>query len=232
MAEKVIQVLLIEDDPMVQEVNKQFIENVDGFKVIDKAGNGKEGIEKVRTLKPNLVILDVYMPGQDGIAVLQQIREGTMDVDVIAVTAANDNETIRTILQNGAVDYIMKPFKFARMKQALENYKKYHSNFLNQVSMSQQELDEIILNVSTVNASTSVKITLPKGLNEATLQQILSYLQQQTESKSAEEVAEGVGLARVTARRYLEYLKDHKKIKLDIQYGGVGRPVNRYALNK
>lgn len=45
---------------------------------------------------------------------------------------------------------------------------------------------------------------------------------------SAEEVAEGVGIARVTARRYLEYLEKERKVQLDVQYGGIGRPVNRY----
>lgn len=50
-------------------------------------------------------------------------------------------------------------------------------------------------------------------------------------SKSAEEVATAVGIARVTARRYLDYLEKTGVIRLDVQYGSVGRPVNRYVMN-
>ncbi|MFP3488791.1 response regulator, partial [Staphylococcus sp. SIMBA_130] len=70
-----IDVLLIEDDPMVQEVNRQFIERVDGFHVIGVAGNGEEGIELAKMLKPELIILDVYMPGASGLETLKLIRQ-------------------------------------------------------------------------------------------------------------------------------------------------------------
>lgn len=57
-------VVLIEDDPMVLEVNRQFVERVPGFEIVGTSSNGIEGIKKVRHLKPDLVILDIYMPGQ------------------------------------------------------------------------------------------------------------------------------------------------------------------------
>ncbi|KGX89675.1 response regulator [Pontibacillus marinus] len=220
-----IRVLLIEDDPMVQEVNKQFIEKVEGFQVVEKAGNGKEGIEKLEKYKTDLVILDVYMPNQDGLEVLYHIRKEQFPVDVITVTAANDQETIRKMLQNGAVDYIIKPFKFERIQQALENYKRYTRKLSEKSSVSQDYIDEIL---HKKVKDSSEEVDIPKGLNQLTLNQISKYLDQQKEAKSAEDVAEGVGLARVTARRYLEYMKKIGHIKLDMQYGGVGRPVNRY----
>lgn len=71
---------------------------------------------------------------------------------------------------------------------------------------------------------------LPKGLSVHTLEQILEFLAGQTEPLSAEEVAAGTGLARVTVRRYLEYLQNKGRIRREIQYGSVGRPVNRYKL--
>lgn len=57
-----ISVLLIEDDPMVQEVNKEFIASVPGFTIIAAAGNGEEGITLAKELQPDLVILDIFMP--------------------------------------------------------------------------------------------------------------------------------------------------------------------------
>lgn len=57
-----IKVLLIEDDPMVQEVNKEFIKSVPGFQVVAIAGNGEQGIQLLKEIRPDLVVLDVYMP--------------------------------------------------------------------------------------------------------------------------------------------------------------------------
>lgn len=120
-----ISVLLIEDDPMVQEVNREFIASVDGFKIIAAAGNGEEGISLAKKLKPDLVILDIFMPKKDGIQTLQEFRKQHLDSDVIVVSAAKDKETIKLMLQNGARDYIIKPFKLNRIQQALEKYRHY-----------------------------------------------------------------------------------------------------------
>lgn len=69
---------------------------------------------------------------------------------------------------------------------------------------------------------------LPKGLNEATLKQILSYLKNVNTPMSAEEIGEGVNLTRVTARRYLEYLEKIGRVEMELKYGTVGRPVKLY----
>ncbi len=224
-----ITVLLIEDDPMVQEINKAFIEKVKRFKVIATAPNGTEGLKLIKKEKPNLVVLDIYMPGQDGIETLQQIRAEKIQVDVIVITAANDLETIRSMLQNGAFDYIIKPFNYERVHRALEKYRAYHSTISPSGSVTQKDLDNLFF---SEQRQMQAAADLPKGLNELTLKQIQSFLHNQSESKSAEEVAEGIGIARVTARRYLDYLVKNGNIHMDIQYGTIGRPVNRYLLKK
>lgn len=224
-----IKVLLIEDDPMVLEINKAFIEKVKRFKVIDTASNGTEGLKRIRKHKPDLVVLDIYMPEQDGIETLQQIRAEKIQVDVIIITAANDLETIRSMMQNGAFDYIIKPFTFERIEKALNKYRTYHSTVSPSGTVTQKDLDNLFY--SEIR-DVPVTAELPKGLNELTLKQIASFIKSQIEAKSAEEVAEGIGIARVTARRYLEYLVKNGTIQMDIQYGTVGRPVNRYLLKK
>ncbi|WP_374722152.1 response regulator [Peribacillus tepidiphilus] len=224
-----INVLLIEDDPMVQEVNRQFIERVESFRVIATAGNGEDGINRIKECRPDLVILDIFMPHKDGIQTLYEIRKEQLDVDVIVISAANDQQTIRKMIQNGAFDYIIKPFKFERLKQTLEKYYIYHTQIHNEI-VSQSQLDRMRFQQLENVQNVFKKDELPKGLNETTLKQIISFLQQQKHPLSAEEVADGIGIARVTARRYLDYLKMSGTLELDIQYGGVGRPVNRYIL--
>ena len=227
-----VDVLLIEDDPMVQEVNRQFIERVDGFQVIGVAGTGKEGIELAKMLKPELIILDVFMPGSSGLETLKVLRQEELNVEVIAITAANDRETIRTMLHHGARDYIIKPFKFERLNQALQEFLLYKMRLSGEGKLSQEELDQ---HFSHVQDETSHSLTIqeiPKGLNHQTMKQIIHYIEKQAKPLSAEEAADGIGIARVTARRYLDYLQKSGKVQLDIQYGGVGRPLNRYSLLK
>ncbi|WP_281974615.1 response regulator [Halobacillus litoralis] len=223
--QQVIEVLLIEDDPMVQEVNRQFIERVSPFKVIDIASDGKEGVRLAEKLSPHLIILDIYMPGLDGIETLKEIRNYAFDVDVIVITAANDKEVIRSMFQNGVVDYIIKPFKFERLQQSLLNYKTFHSQVSGEGALQQAQVDGLIGSY----VQEGIK-ELPKGLNQQTLEQVKQFLQQSVRALSAEQVADGIGMARVTARRYLEYLQKIGEVEIEIQYGEVGRPVNRYQM--
>lgn len=222
-------VLLIEDDPMVREVNKEFIESVDGFRVLAVAGNGEEGMQLAKELKPDLVILDIFMPKKDGIKVLQELRKQKIDVDVIVVSAAKDSKTIKGMLQNGALDYIIKPFKLHRIQQALEKYQAYRTSFNRTETVSQEQLDVLLYSGTAKKLEAGA---LPKGLNEFTLNEIIATIRAQEVPRSAEEVASAIGIARVTARRYLDYLEKSGVIALDVQYGGVGRPINRYVYNK
>ncbi|MCM3736986.1 response regulator [Bacillus cytotoxicus] len=218
-------VVLIEDDPMVQEVNKEFIKSVKGFQVIAIASNGEEGIRFVKKTNPDLVILDIFMPKKDGIQVLQEFRKQQLETDVIVVSAAKDRETIKLMLQNGAIDYIIKPFKMHRIQQALEKYRQYKISLRDSGSISQEQLDLLLYSGRSEKTISS----LPKGLNEFTLNEIVTYVKQQEEPRSAEDVARAIGIARVTARRYLDYLEKKGVIHLAVQYGGVGRPINRYV---
>lgn len=227
-----INVLLIEDDPMVREVNRQFIEKVAGFEVIGQASNGVEGIEQICSLQPDLVFMDIFMPEQDGLTSLRKIRELKIPVDVITVTAANDMETVKQVLHLGVFDYIMKPFSFERVQGTLENYKRFKQQMQTEREFTQGELDQLFHyhneqeKSELANEEKSEK-TLPKGFNRATLEKVVHYLQS-VDGASAEDVASGVGIARVTARRYLDYLEKQQEITMDVHYGGIGRPINYY----
>ncbi|MBR8659058.1 MULTISPECIES: response regulator [Brevibacillus] len=221
-------VVVIEDDPMVQEVNRQFIERVPSFRVVGAASNGAEGLALVEQLKPDLVIMDIFMPVLDGVRTLQKLRTANQAVDVIVITAAKDKPTIQAMLRNGVMDYIIKPFKFERIQQALENYRAFRQQLEQEGTVSQAEVDQLLFR-SAAKSPRELE-TLPKGLHMHTLEQIVRHLRQEKQPLSAEEVAERVGIARVTARRYLEYLEKSGRVKRDVAYGGVGRPTNRYVL--
>ncbi|MCD8508920.1 MAG: response regulator [Bacillus sp. (in: Bacteria)] len=223
--DKDIRVLLIEDDLMVQEVNRMFVEKVKGFSVVGVAANGYEGREKVRELSPDLVLLDVFMPKEDGMEAVTMLRQEQQDVDIIAVTAANDTMTVKKLLRYGVVDYIVKPFTFERLKRALGQYKEMYDQLKQNEKISQNKLDEVMLAKEQVKGD-----ELPKGLQPLTLKQILDYLKGIDRPKSAEEIGSEIGLARVTVRRYLNYLESINQVEMEMTYGTIGRPIQLYQL--
>ncbi|WP_371413991.1 response regulator [Virgibacillus sp. Bac332] len=202
-----VKVLLIEDDPMVQEVNKRMVERVEGFHVIAIAENGKQGLELCQYNNPDLVLLDIYMPEQDGIAALKALRELELDLEVIIISAANEMNMVRNMLHHGALDY-------RRQFNASEK-------------VDQQTIDVLMMQNEQNSRQGHL---LPKGLNKQTLNQVIEFLGSQNEPASADKAAESIGIARVTARRYLDYLEKMDRVEIILQYGVVGRPVNRYKL--
>lgn len=100
---------------------------------------------------------------------MQEIRRQKLEVDVIVVSAAKDKETISLMLQNGAVDYILKPFKLERMRQALEKYKRYKQKIEENDTLSQDQLDAIL------NIPQQAVQDLPKGLNHFTMNELIAF---------------------------------------------------------
>ncbi|GEN33277.1 MULTISPECIES: response regulator [Aneurinibacillus] len=229
---KTINVLLVEDDPMVREINISFIERVEGFKVVGWARTGEEAIEKIRQTPPHLVILDLYMPGKGGLETLRTIRQEEFDVDVIAVTAANDRETVLRVMRLGAVDYIFKPFQFNRIQEALLRYKEHFQNSQSAV-FSQAMFDNVHAFTKSSTKQPAKKEEAeqgyPKGIQAFTLQQVSDCLREADAEMSAEEIGRMIGMSRVTVRRYLEYLESVGKAKSYMVYGTVGRPMKTYT---
>lgn len=220
-----IKVLIVEDDPMVLEVNKEYLSKLDNFQLVTSAKNGKMALEKIKTEAIDLVLLDVYLPDMSGVELLKKIRKLNMPIDVITVTAARDSETVHRLFRLGVIDYLVKPFRYDRFKSALKNYEHFWYKLKNKSEINQADIDRII-----EQGEIGEDELLPKGLNEITLKQITMALLKQEEPVRAEELAQYLGLARVTVRRYLDYLAKQNKVNVNLQYGQVGRPTHYYSL--
>lgn len=223
-----IKVIIVEDDPMVLEVNKTFLEKVSGFKFTGSAKTGKEALKVVQDKKIDLVLLDIYLPDITGIELLEKIRELDIPIDIITITAARDSSTVQKLFRLGTIDYLVKPFRFERFQKALNNYKKMWGKLHDQELISQEDIDAWI----EQGVNKLQKESLPKGLSEITLKQILMALFEQKDPVTAKNLASYLGLARVTVRRYLDYLVQQEKIQVNMAYGQVGRPTHYYFIEQ
>lgn len=218
-----ITVFIVEDDPMVLDVNKGFLEKMTGFSLVGVSANGKEALTQIKELKPDLVLLDMFLPDISGMEILVELRKERVPCDVIMITAARDAVTIQEVLRLGAVDYMVKPFRFERFQKALQDYFKLAKKISGLEQLKQEDIDDWL-------GSSGNGVELPKGLNELTMKQILLGLVETTIPVTAEQLAQKVGMARVTVRKYLDFLANKEKVLIEMQYGNVGRPTMFYSL--
>ncbi len=136
-----INVLIIEDDPMVSYINRKFTEKVPGFKVIKEINfQEKRRIEFDDLKNADLLLLDIYLPGEDGINLLKKIRASNINIDVIIISAAKDVSHISDALNLGVVDYLIKPFTFERFKMSLIGYKQLKRNLKKNLDLTKMKL--------------------------------------------------------------------------------------------
>ena len=110
-------VLVVDDDPNVQEILREFL-SAKGYEIIT-AGDGAEGLRRVKEERPHLILLDIQMPKMDGLEVLRRLREIDKEVSVIMITSVNEQEIARKAMELGAFDYIVKPLDLPYLEQSL-----------------------------------------------------------------------------------------------------------------
>jgi response regulator of citrate/malate metabolism len=219
-----IRTLVVDDDYMSASVHRSYAERVPGFTVVGEAHTGGEALDLVRRLHPDLVLLDIYLPDLSGLEVIRRLRqEPEHPVDVIAVTASKDVETLRAAMQGGVVHYLVKPFLFDTFRERLERYVALKTRMERLHEASQADVDQLF---SLLRAQGTGG--LPKGISAPTLGLVVEALREATGEVTAIEVGERAGLSRGTARRYLDYLSSLGRVELTLRYGAAGRPEHRY----
>ncbi len=228
MPERNYQVLIVEDDFKVAEINAQYVKKVPGFTVIGTVKTGKETMEFLTGQVPDLILLDTYIPDVEGLELLWKIRRDYKDIDVIMVTAAKEVTNIEEAMRGGIVDYIIKPFDFQRFKIALEDYAEKKEILLEKENMEQRDIDQLMSVSADTSQQEQDRDSLPKGISALTLKKIENIIFTCDEGITAEELGNKIGVSRITARRYLEYLIYLNNVRAELRYGKVGRPERRY----
>ena len=219
-----IRTLVVDDDFMSASIHRTYIDRIAGFEAVGEAHSGGEALELVHRLRPDLVLLDIYLPDMSGLDVLRRLRQDEeAGADVVAVTAAKDVKTLRAAMQGGVVHYIVKPFLFETFRDRLERYAALKQRLERLREASQGDVDYLFSLLRVEGRS-----RLPKGISAPTLGLVVAAARDSEADVSAVDVAERAGISRGTARRYLEYLESLGSVELTLRYGVTGRPEHLY----
>lgn len=113
--------VLIVDDAMFMRVALGNMLKEWGFEVVGEAANGKQAIEKYRELQPDLVTMDLTMPVMSGLDAVKEIIPEFPDAKIIMITALGQHRIIVDAIENGAKDFVTKPFTSENLKSVIDN---------------------------------------------------------------------------------------------------------------
>ncbi|HEY9595027.1 MAG TPA: response regulator [Spirochaetia bacterium] len=114
-----VNVLIVDDLAFIKIVLRDIIESA-GFRVVGEASNGEQAIARYQDTRPDVVLMDITMPGMDGLTALKKIRVLDPGARVIICSALGQQQLIVQAIQLGAADFIVKPFQPQRVVSALK----------------------------------------------------------------------------------------------------------------
>jgi response regulator of citrate/malate metabolism len=220
-----IMVLVVEDEPIAAEAHAAYVGRVEGFAVSGVAHTARDALRHLDREPVGLVLLDMGLPDLPGLDVVRVLRTHGHTADVIAVTSVRDLEMVRSAVSLGVVQYVLKPFVFATLRDRLTSYAAYRAQLhAADEADTQAQVDSVFAQLRPVAAP-----TVPKGMTEDLLGRVAVVLRQAEAPLSAAELGDALGVSRVTARRYAEHLVDGGRARRGNRYPGVGRPEVTYA---
>lgn len=225
MSLRPIRTLVVDDDYRVAKIHATHVERTPGYEVVGSAHTGAHAHRLIEELRPDLVLMDIYLPDRDGLAVMAGLVHEPWRPDFIVITAARDVATVRTAMQLGAVHYLVKPFRSPALADRLHSYAEMRARLASLGGRARQaDVDELF---ALLRAS---RDTVPpaKGHSAPTLELVRNAVLGAGRGLSATDVGEQVGISRATAQRYLSYLARHGLLELHLKYGATGRPEHLY----
>lgn len=216
-----IRVLVVEDDPVAADAHALYVGRVPGFAVAGIAHSRAQAVRVLERDEVDLLLLDLYLPDGHGLQLVRSLRAAGHSADVIAVTSARDLTIVREGVSLGVVQYVLKPFTFATLRDRLTRYAEFRA-----AAGEASGQDEVDRAIGALRAPWPAG--LPKGLSGPTLEAVTRELRDSAEGLTAAEAAVAVGISRITARRYLEHLVTAGRAERSPQYGQIGRPELQY----
>ena len=223
------QTIIVEDDPMVASINGQYLKADPRFSLAGTFSNGRDALAFMENHPVDLAIVDYYMPLMNGIEFIRTCHMKEFPASLIMITAASTSEEITSVLANGVLDYMIKPFTYERFQESLQKFIHIRAAMEKKGKMSQADIDQLISRQIPIH--TDMVDTLVKGIQPQTLDLLRNYLLAHKETfLTSDEISKEVSLSRITIRRYLNYLLERHEITSLVDYHTGGRPSLRYKI--
>lgn len=229
-----IRVLVVEDEPVASAAHAAYVGRLEGFILAGTAPDGQSALRLLSEFQASgnpveLVLLDMNLPDLHGLDIARRMRAAGLLADIIAITAVRELAIVRSAVAIGVVQYLIKPFTYATFADKLSSYRLFRQQLASpgpgsaKAGASQSDVDQAFASLRAPS-----EMPLPKGLSVSTLESVQEFMRGRSDAVSATEVMDALGMSRVTARRYLEYLADAGTASRSPRYGTPGRPENEY----
>lgn len=210
---KAIRILIVDDHAIVREGLRLIFETVDDIEVVGEAADGAEGIDLVKELDPNLVLMDLRMPGMDGITAIQHLSIQKPDLAVIILTTYNEDEMMLKGLKAGARGYLLKDTEreplFNTIRAAARGETLLSPEIMARV-LSQAGKDAVPKNIASGIALTDRE------------QEVLLSV---SEGKTSKEIAYNLGITERTIKAHLTSI--YNKMGVDSRAAAVSEAAKR-----
>ena len=220
------QVIIVEDDPMVAEIDKQYVEHNSKMAIAGIFQNGQDALDFVRTHPVDLIMLDYYMPVMDGrhLSLVKLRAEGIL-ADVIMVTAASEAGTSASCTPTACRTTSSSLLTTTASKPPCRSSWPGREAFSGDKAFNQEELDKVIAPEGQRGGPVCGQGYPPGHLGD----HLLLPAGAQERKLSIEDIAKNVSLSRVTLRRYMNYLIDKNSVIGGVDYSTGGRPSAVYT---
>src|SRR3984893_18439050 len=186
VSHELIRVLIVDDHSVVRQGLRMFLSPEVGFEVVGEAADGQEAIELARALHPKIVLMDLLLPGMNGIEATAAIRAELPDVEVVVLTSFLDDVAIMRAVRAGAVGYLLKEASGDELRGALR------AAGAGQVQLSPEVTNRLVEG-----------LRLPANSNALTDREI-DVLGKLTEGKANKEIARELQLSPETIKTYVK----------------------------
>lgn len=173
------------------------------------------------------MLIDVHLRENNGIELLQFIRNSHLPIEIIMITAAKEKDLIEQALQYGILDYLIKPFKSDRLKQSINVFLE-KMKWKEQKILEQGDLDQLLLRAKSSPKQNDKKEELEKGISRETYEQLLSIISKKKNLFTVNDLTQEIALSHVSIRKYLSFLEQQGYIQAETKYLKVGRPIRCY----
>lgn len=221
--------IIVEDDLMVCSILEKQLGKFTQLKLEGNFRRCGDALEYLRQ-KPygaDLVVLDYFMPGMNGIEFLAELRKFNIDIQVIMITSADEYQVIRSAMCYGICDYILKPFNSARLEKAIARFDTVMKLVKTTHVWTQDKVDILLCPHRNYNTDqqTVAGVPNPGKINKTTLETVRGFMRSRVGIKMPlTEISDGLGLSTVTSRRYLKYMHSLGEVDITLDCKTGGRP--------